>query len=104
MKIAEYQYTIFIKLRSLNNLCSVLVKDDFSKENLSSAELSIIKKYLIEQEVNPNLVEDSDDFLSEINFQVKCVIENIGIVTKEFIIDDVSVFFSLEGEEKLSFL
>ena len=98
------EYICEARNNSLNDLCSVLVKDDFSKENLSSAELSIIKNYLIEQEINPNLVEDSDDFLSEINFQVKSVIENIGIVTKEFLIDDDSVFFFLEGEEKLNFL
>ena len=98
------EYICEARNNSLNDLCSVLVKDDFSKENLISAELSIIKNYLIEQEINPNLVEDSDDFLSEINFQVKCVIENIGIVTKEFLIDDDAFVFFLEGEEKLSFL
>ena len=98
------EYICEARNNSLNDLCSVLVKDDISKENLSSAELSVIKNYLIEQKINPNLVEDSDDFLSEINFQVKCVIENIGIVTKEFLIDDDAFVFFLEGEEKLSFL
>ena len=98
------EYICEARNNSLNDLCSVLVKDDLSKENLSSTELSVIKNYLIEQKINPNLVEDSDDFLSEINLQVKCVIENIGIVTKEFVIDYDSVFFCLEGEEKLTFL
>lgn len=98
------EYICEARNNDLNDICSILVKDDISKENLSSAELSVIKNYLIEQKVNPNLVEDNEFFLSELSFQIKCVIENLGITTKEFLIDNDSIFFFPEGEEKLSFL
>ena len=96
-KIASFKRIKFYIIKNLKIVAFLYLSLEFRWS-------SIIKNYLIEQEINPNLVEDSDDFLSEINFQVKSVIENIGIVTKEFLIDDDSVFFFLEGEEKLTFL
>ena len=97
------EYICEARNNNLNEICSILVKDDISKENLSLDELLVIKNYLIEQKVNPNLVENNEFFLPELSFQIKGVIENIGITTKEFLIDNDSIFFFPEGEEKLSF-
>ena len=98
------EYICEVRNNDLNDICSILVKDDISKENLCSDELSVIKNYLIEQKVNPNLVVDNEFFLSELSFQINFVIENIGITIKEFLIDNDSIFFFPEGEEILSFV
>ena len=96
--------SIFWEKVFLSWINSILVKDDITQRNLSSAEKLVIKNYLIEQKVAPNLFEDNESFLSELHFQIKCVIENIGISTKEFLIDNDSFFFYPKGEERLSFI
>ena len=52
--------------------------------------------------IDSKLADDSE-FLSEIGFQINHMIENIGIITKEFKVDDEEVCFWLEGEEELGF-
>lgn len=87
------------KESDLLNLCEIFVK---SKTKLNATELSITKDYLSSQMIDSKLAEDCE-FLSEIGFQINHMIENIGIVTKEFKIDDEEVVFWLESEEELGF-
>ena len=79
-------------------MCEIFVK---SKTKFNSTEL-ITKEYLSSQMIYSKLAEDSE-FLSEIGFQINHMIENIGIITKEFKVDDEEVCFWLEGEEELGF-
>ena len=87
------------KESDLSNLCEIFIK---SKTTLNSSELSITKDYLSSQMIDSKLADDSE-FLLEIGFQINHMIENIGIITKEFKVDDEEVRFWLEGEEEIGF-
>ncbi len=92
------------KNEELTALCENLIDKNVHKENYITEKLyrSKIKKYLNDQNIDPNLANDNQ-FLSELYQQVIYMADCMSITSKLFTYNDEETYFYLEGEEEFGF-